>query len=165
VRAIRAIRANEEIYDNYGVIYAVNEPAERQSKLLEQYFFECRCRPCVDNWPLYDKLESVLNAANVACDSCKASGKKKKECDACTIELDNVKLVQLNAQMGLNALLKFNARMDLNEEKVELLIRDIYNYYCKYLQTLDAHRIKRPFREYNNYEEALKQLLNLINIK
>ncbi len=165
VRAIRAIAKNEEVYDNYGVIYAVNELADRQKTLLDQYFFECRCKPCADNWPLFDKLEHVLHSSFVVCDACKSEKKRKTDCEACIAQLDNVKLLQLDAQMGLNALLKFNHRMDLSDPALEKFIKDIYGYYCKYLQALDTEKIKRPFRDYNNYEEALKQLLNLINIK
>lgn len=167
VRALRPIGKDEEIFDNYGVIYAVNEVSERQEKLRAQYFFECKCQACKDVWPLYDNIPHQLTSTLVKCEQCrKADDKNRKvECSGCMADLDNLNLLQLNAQMGLKGLLRFSAEVDLNNSKIESLIHDIFEHYCKYLQTLDDKHIVRPFRDYNNFEEALKQLLNLINIK
>ncbi len=40
VRAIRRVAKGEQVFDNYGVVYAVNDYDERQSKLVGQYFFQ-----------------------------------------------------------------------------------------------------------------------------
>ncbi|RNA12725.1 SET and MYND domain-containing 4-like [Brachionus plicatilis] len=64
VRAVQNVKKGEEIYDNYGVLYAVNELKERRHKLKDQYFFECKCVPCRNDWPLYDKIESQLEMKN-----------------------------------------------------------------------------------------------------
>ena len=177
VRALRVINKGEEVLDNYGVLYAVNDLAERQQKLAEQYFFECKCTACENNWPLYDKLVNGLSSSNVICEGCRGSSSssssggggglksRNADCSACIAELDNLKLAQLNAQVGLSGLLKFNAQIDLNEKRIENVIRDIFAHYCAYLQLLSSSGIKRPFQDYNNFEEALKQLLNLINLK
>jgi hypothetical protein len=163
VRALRPVHKNEQIYDNYGVLYAVNDLDERREKLLEQYFFECKCAPCEDNWPLYDKIPHELSSNLVKCQTCRV--KKTPECTQCLSDLDNLNLLQLNAQQSLRTLLKFTGQTDLSNAQVETIVHDIYENYTKYLTALDLVKIKRPFQDYNNFEEAFKQLLNLINTK
>ena len=52
VRAVKTIRAGTEICDNYGPIFAEMPINERKRKLRMQYWFDCNCEPCRDNWPL-----------------------------------------------------------------------------------------------------------------
>lgn len=55
VRAIRSVRAGEELSDNYGAVYAIQSRDERRSKLKPQYYFVCGCEACVNDWAVvYD---------------------------------------------------------------------------------------------------------------
>ncbi|XP_012267599.2 SET and MYND domain-containing protein 4-like [Athalia rosae] len=54
--AMYPIEKGEQIYDNYGVHYALTVKSKRQQKLLEQFYFKCECEPCTEDWPLYDKI-------------------------------------------------------------------------------------------------------------
>lgn len=56
VSVIRPIRRGEEILDNYGYHYATLSMDERRSKLRHQYFFDCACRACTQQWPLYHDI-------------------------------------------------------------------------------------------------------------
>ena len=167
MRAIRAIKKDEEIFDNYGVVYAVNSVEERRDKLIEQYFFHCICEPCVRDWPRYAKIPSDLSLANFKCVACLSdpSSSRVGECAKCEIELDNLRLEQLAAQQCIKKLLLFNANSDLDDENTKSRIQEIYTTFCRYLQKLNAYKIKRPFQDYNSYEEALKQCLNFIHSK
>ena len=167
VRAIRRIKKDEEVYDNYGAIYAVNDFGQRQEKLIEQYYFQCTCTACEQNWPLYAKIPSELNLSNFKCYSClkDPNAKKSGECSKCQIELDEVKLEQHAAQQSLKQLLLFNSSTDLANEQVVAKLEKIYETFCEYIGTLESRKIKRPFQDFNNYEEALKQCLNLIHMK
>eukprot|EP00111_Clytia_hemisphaerica_P004260 TCONS_00012164-protein len=60
VRALKHISKGQEIIDNYGFLYAVEEKHERQLHLLDQYYFKCQCLPCNENWPLYSELVDDL---------------------------------------------------------------------------------------------------------
>ncbi|XP_020711899.2 SET and MYND domain-containing protein 4-like isoform X2 [Athalia rosae] len=56
--AMYPIEKGEQIYDNYGVHYALSERSKRQKKLLEQFYFKCNCEPCTNDWPVYNKIRS-----------------------------------------------------------------------------------------------------------
>ncbi|CAH2006819.1 unnamed protein product [Acanthoscelides obtectus] len=59
LRAIRSIRAGEQLFDNYGYHYAVEPKESRRTSLREQYFFECSCEACEQDWPLYSSLPDL----------------------------------------------------------------------------------------------------------
>jgi len=59
VRTIRPVRAGDELSDNYGAVFAMQTRRERHAKLLPQYFFECRCKACEEDWPLYSTLREM----------------------------------------------------------------------------------------------------------
>jgi SET and MYND domain-containing protein 4 len=167
VRAIRGIKKDEEIYDNYGVVYAVNSVEERREKLIDQYFFHCICEPCVKDWPRYAKIPNDLNVSNFKCVECMTKSNKVKvgECPKCEIELDNLRLEQLAANQCLKTLLAFNRATNLEDQKIKNKIHDMFEAFCKYMQKLESYKIKRPFQDYNSYEEALKQCLNFIHMR
>lgn len=52
------VLAYNQIVDNYGQHYALLPKADRQQKLLKQYYFICDCIPCRENWPVYHQLRS-----------------------------------------------------------------------------------------------------------
>ena len=53
VRAIKPIKKDEELLDNYGYHYACTLKILRQQRLLDNYFFLCDCVACLGNWPTY----------------------------------------------------------------------------------------------------------------
>ncbi|KYQ55708.1 SET and MYND domain-containing protein 4 [Trachymyrmex zeteki] len=58
IYAMYPIEKGQQLLDNYGKHYAVMSKAQRQQKLLEQYYFICDCIPCQEDWPLYVQLQS-----------------------------------------------------------------------------------------------------------
>ncbi len=66
VKVIRRIARGEEILDNYGYHYATHEKKERQVKLCQQYYFRCRCQPCLEDWPLYGDTPKLTNRPDIA---------------------------------------------------------------------------------------------------
>jgi hypothetical protein len=66
VRLLSSISSNEmELMDNYGCLSATMDKTERQTKLNEQYHFQCQCQPCVEQWPNYDQLKEGTGEKNV----------------------------------------------------------------------------------------------------
>ncbi|XP_022916477.1 SET and MYND domain-containing protein 4 [Onthophagus taurus] len=57
LRALRPIKKGEELLDNYGYHFAVNNKNERQRELKRQYFFDCKCEACEQNWPQFNNLQ------------------------------------------------------------------------------------------------------------
>lgn len=58
VHAITNIKAGNVIAENYGPLYSQNPIQERKNTLKEQYWFDCMCHACIDNWPLYDEMNT-----------------------------------------------------------------------------------------------------------
>lgn len=53
---LRNIPAGGHVWDNYGIHHCIHTLEERQSKLLQQYQFLCRCEACKNDYPLYKGL-------------------------------------------------------------------------------------------------------------
>ncbi|XP_044252516.1 SET and MYND domain-containing protein 4-like [Tribolium madens] len=58
LRAIQNIQKGEQCFDNYGYHFALMDKNERKKRLQSQYYFDCVCKACENNWPLYDSLPS-----------------------------------------------------------------------------------------------------------
>ncbi|XP_073986517.1 SET and MYND domain-containing protein 4-like isoform X3 [Rhodnius prolixus] len=54
--AIQVIKKGDQIFDNYSYHHAVHSKELRQSQLLSQYFFVCKCPACLYDWPSYTSL-------------------------------------------------------------------------------------------------------------
>ncbi|KOC68566.1 SET and MYND domain-containing protein 4 [Habropoda laboriosa] len=61
IHALYPIKEGEQIFSSYGPYYALATKALRQMKLLKQFYFECDCIACRENWPLYPYLMSYKN--------------------------------------------------------------------------------------------------------
>ena len=53
LRATKTIFPNEKVFDNYGYFYHVEGRDQRRKMLAVQYFFECNCMACKEDWPAY----------------------------------------------------------------------------------------------------------------
>jgi SET and MYND domain-containing protein 4 len=170
IRAMTIIGNGEQVYDNYGVVYAINEKHERQHKLVEQYFFDCGCLACVKDWPLYENIPNQLSVHICKCVSCRKTPAKNKSnrnedpCIQCEMLLDEVKMHQYAAQQSLTEMLRINSDINLRSEPIRRKVAKFYESFCTYLEILNKCEICKPFQEYNNYEEALKQCLNIVRI-
>ncbi|OWR44094.1 hypothetical protein KGM_213148 [Danaus plexippus plexippus] len=67
VCAVKNIRKGEEVAENYGPIFTTVPKDKRQSQLKEQYWFDCKCLPCEQNWPKYEDMTE--NYLRFKCDS------------------------------------------------------------------------------------------------
>ncbi len=65
VRAIKTIAEGDMINENYGPIFTQKRRETRQKILRERYWFDCRCLPCVEEWPLIDAMTD--NALRFRC--------------------------------------------------------------------------------------------------
>ena len=93
LRAIKDIPKGEEIIDNYGSLYAVTPLPERQKLFKSQYYFECQCKACKENWSLYADMKDTEPIFK--CENCQGAvkivsqnDKKLSMCSCCNIEVD-----------------------------------------------------------------------------
>lgn len=159
VRAIRPIMKGEQVSDNYGALYAVHGKSERQS-ILNQYYFECQCVACRNDWPLYMDIRSdyplwlCTHCRQPLTSSHTESNTQAVKCEACNGENDLTKKGQSIQEAtekyykGLNSLMECN----ISSAMVEL---------SKALAMLYQH-VKLPWREVNNSQEAIKQCFNTL---
>ncbi|XP_057654662.1 SET and MYND domain-containing protein 4-like isoform X1 [Diorhabda carinulata] len=59
LRAIRSIHKGEQLFDNYGYHFALMPKDTRKTNLKKQYYFECNCYVCENNWPLLHNLPAL----------------------------------------------------------------------------------------------------------
>jgi len=165
VRAIRTIERGEEIFDNYGVHYAVQEIGERRAKLYDQYFFNCECVACCNDWPLYDKITNDLTTVKYKCRDCKkiikANSIDEIKAECCKKSFQNSKFEKSSLEKAKTQYKEsFQAIMD---SKFSFNLNGHAQAFVNYLKMLDAFVATRPFQEYNNCQEVLKQIFNLMS--
>ncbi|KAL6443001.1 hypothetical protein ACFW04_002772 [Cataglyphis niger] len=55
-RALTPICVGDQIFTSYGGVYAHMPRFERKQKILQDYFFDCDCSACENNWPMYNEI-------------------------------------------------------------------------------------------------------------
>lgn len=157
VRAIRNIPKGIEIFDNYGALYPLTPCSERREKLLKQYYFMCNCIACQDDYPLYFDTPSEIPVFK--CESCLGpvfvpTGERpdKAVCSSCKKPQDiSMKLAML-AQSD-----------EQYRGAIQQVLMDKSGNLDGYVPTLEIHLklmdrfLCRPWRDYNDCQEALKQ--------
>ncbi|XP_026680238.1 SET and MYND domain-containing protein 4-like [Diaphorina citri] len=111
VKALRPLKPKEVVAENYGLVFSRKHLIDRQKVLSARYWFECKCRACVENWPLMESLEKYpirIRCSNDNCGQIIATVKKlepsakkvEKKCESCNSTSDlteiKTKLSELN---------------------------------------------------------------------
>lgn len=134
VSTIRRIGAGEELVDNYGYHYATQDRMERRAKLRHQYYFDCACSACEQRWPLYHDIPRLPS--------------RFRQSIADTLQADLEGFMQLSGRLDPADLKRAAGR---------------FAHFIR-LMDLDSNAIRRPVREYNDAQEALKQCLLALSI-
>lgn len=55
-RALTPMRVGDQIFTSYGGVYAHMPRFERKQKILQDYFLDCDCPACENDWPMYNEV-------------------------------------------------------------------------------------------------------------
>lgn len=109
VRSACTIRKGEEVTDNYGHFFQIKPRDERQNVLKTQYFFDCECVACKNDWPTFHDLRAAgkkgATTTTLICAGCRTPVPisqvfKLKKCTKCKKELKLSKLAKLINSFG-----------------------------------------------------------------
>ena len=170
VRAIKNVPKGHEISDNYGTLCALSVKPERCEKLRSQYHFTCHCNACEEDFPLYSEIPN--NAFPVfKCQSCRAplyngtdnmtnhardsSNTAPSVCTKCQLTYN---LPEMRAAL--------EASKELYQQAMDALLLEADAEGS--LTVLESHlrllekMVCRPWKEFNNCQEAIKQCYNIM---
>ncbi|XP_005105913.1 SET and MYND domain-containing protein 4 [Aplysia californica] len=159
-RAIRSIRAGEELKDNYGALYPTMELEKRQKDLSSQYFFRCSCEACVDDWPQYFDIpsERPVFRCLACCDGqVPIPLNNLTESAACLRCGNSQDITQVLLQMGeMESMYKDALTAVIDGDNSRSNVQTLLTY-LRFVE----HQVKRPWRDINDSQEAIKQCLNM----
>lgn len=157
VRAIRGIAKGTQLFDNYGALCALTSTIARRDKLAPQYFFTCNCLACIDDYPKY--LDLPTDVPVFKCDHCSGpvfvplqSHPSDVPCSFCKLSHDlSQRLATLSKSDESYRHAMFNV-LTSSCENIDQNITTLEHH----LQLMDR-LLCRPWRDYNDCQEALKQ--------
>lgn len=157
VRAIRNIPKGSEVLDNYGALCALTPTQERRQKLALQYFFTCNCQACTDDYPQYMDIPS--DTPVFKCDNCSGP---------VFLPLDHkYDIVPCSFCQHNHALRPRLSSLSQSDETYRMAMKDVLTSSCDNIDqsilfleghlTLMDRLLCRPWRDFNDCQEALKQ--------
>lgn len=153
LRAIRPIQQGEEILDNYGYHHALHSVDERRSQLSNQYFFHCSCEACLGSWPFYK--DQPTKHPVFKCPDCGRAIKKDLDTQCICGAIINLEQLETNLIMSSKLFRETLSRVLSGHHQENVPISLIEHL------TLLANSVQRPWREFSECQETIKQCLSL----
>lgn len=163
VRAIKNIPVRHEISDNYGTLCAVSVKPERHDKLKSQYYFTCQCVACKENFPLYSEIPSSASPV-FKCDNCYRPLNPVDSCKDAALLVVCAKCECTYNLSQMRATLKDSTDLFQQAMDTLLLKADVDStlpVFLSHLRLLEK-MVCRPWKDYNNCQEAIKQCYNVM---
>jgi len=154
VQTIKNIKKGEEICENYGPIFFHSAKEDRQARLKAQYWFDCNCISCEDNWPLmHEMTDEVLN---FKCSKCGAGV-------PFVTTSNNMNLKCTKNECGtpvslLKALKAVSETESVNEQAKQAMakgdLEKAQNLYSRYMTDLDMY-LSPPYSDYYKIQQYI----------
>jgi len=153
VRTIRTVRAGDELSDNYGAVFAMQPRSERRAKLRPQYFFECNCTACIEDWPLYSVLRET--GPKWRCNNCfSALPSGSTKCNQCGLEMSLAKCVE---KLGKSD----KMYRDAFDKLLKCCVNEALPAFLSHLRVMDEI-LCPPCAGYAACQEAVKQCFSIM---
>ena len=153
VRTIRSVRAGDELSDNYGAVFAMQPRSERRAKLLPQYFFECNCTACAEDWPLYSTLREA--GPKWRCSNCLSSlSTGNTNCTQCGSEINLAKCVEKLRKSD-------KTYKDAFDKLLKCRVNEALPAFLSHLRVMDE-LLCPPCADYGACQEAVKQCFSIM---
>ena len=156
VRAVRTIYKGEQVTENYGPIFTASRREERRATLASQYWFQCQCICCQEDWPTFENMANDM--FSFRCRFCHRSlGKSNDEtalgllleCRYCSRPTNILKsLKDLQASEG-----EYTRAMDFMAKGRESAAVGILLQNIALLDSI----LLPPFRDYHLCQEAVRK--------
>lgn len=154
-RAIRNISRSEEVTIDYGQLFILHEKSQRQRFLRSSYFFDCCCRACAENWPLWQGLPAT--DLTLKCSKCSSPFKAVavKKCFRCENDLSRESMDALKRLGDLQR--KYAAALQNLAPGLEQRTADVAEEYLGTMQDL----VCLPWKEFYSCQATLRQLYRI----
>ena len=156
LRTIKKIPKGGMIVDNYGAVYAVSTLNDRQDLVSSQYYFNCCCEACLNDWPLYNLLPN--ESPQLKCSNCEflirsSHISTENLCPNCEVKLP---ISMLQFEMSRSRFkVAMNAVLEGADPKQQLPI------LLSHLQLM-CDTVQLPWQEFNNCQEIVKQCFGML---
>eukprot|EP00095_Tigriopus_kingsejongensis_P008472 maker-scaffold18_size714446-snap-gene-3.28 protein:Tk08472 transcript:maker-scaffold18_size714446-snap-gene-3.28-mRNA-1 annotation:"set and mynd domain-containing" len=151
VQAIKNLRKGDEVCENYGPIFFHSKKEERQTQLTTQYWFECQCVACQEDWPMMHEMTD--ETLNFRCQGCNdkvifhtTSTNPMLRC-ACGTPVPMLKVLK---KLGETDLISAKAKEAMETGDLE----KAQNLYCDFLTTLDKYLVP-PYQDYYKIQQSI----------
>lgn len=172
VFTIKELKAGDEVLDNYGVHFALQDHAHRSNHLLNYYHFSCDCLPCKYKWPKMDILQTL--ESRFLCQNCSRQFSKlsdiynKKSFQDCILDKGKNWCKKCGQTYDINLLQKnLQAKTDQFHDAYDLLLqnkpKECIPPLVECLSYIESH-IVPPCITANFIQETFKQSLNMLAI-
>lgn len=155
LRAARDINRGEPMYVSYGMNYYTYEKKVRKMYYMTQFYFNCQCIACTNDWPLWDDIECRIPVF---------------KCDQCDTNLPTTQPLVIdcpkcNRIMDIGEVLY---RLEKSHECFSLAMDDVMKWRLDTaLPILEEHLrlmqmyLKSPWRETVTCQATVQQIYNI----
>jgi len=151
VQAIKNIPKGEEICENYGPIFFHSDREDRQQRLKKQYWFDCQCIPCTENWPLMHEMSD--DVLNFRCHEC--NGVVPFSAHSTNPLLRCVCGTPVEVLKALKAISETEIMQEKGKKAMEKgSLEEAYDLYTSYLTKLDKH-LAPPYPDYYRIQQSI----------
>ena len=159
-RAYKNVKKGDQITVDYGPIYYLQKKDERQLHLKNNYYFDCECPPCKNNWPMWEDIKCKIPRLN--CPSCEQAFpsdiaiSSDVQCSNCKRHIDLLGFLRQLAESHKDyAAAMEEAKKGNSSEALPVLKRHL---------TLMQEVIRPPWKEFISCQAAIDQCYRMEDI-